>query len=88
MINQNLTPKTMAKPEPPISAGVNICFLGRPFGHFPNRAVWVQVPFLRYVDPPEHLRLKAFIEESAKADTPPRRAPFNGIGLVGMASFF
>lgn len=30
------------------------------------------VPFLRYVDPPEHNRLKAFIEESATADTPPR----------------
>lgn len=30
------------------------------------------VPFLRDVDPPEHNRLKAFIEESAKADTPPR----------------
>ena len=31
-----------------------------------------KVPFLRYVDPPEHNRLKAFIEESATADTPPR----------------
>lgn len=30
------------------------------------------VPFLRYVDPPEHHRLKTFIEESAKAETPPR----------------
>jgi len=30
------------------------------------------VPFLRYVDASEHHRLKDFIEESAKASTPPR----------------
>lgn len=33
-----------------------------------------EVPFLRYVDASEHHRLKDFIEESAKASTPPRWA--------------
>eukprot|EP00435_Cladocopium_sp_Y103_P046428 s359_g13.t1 len=39
------------------------------------------VPFLRYVDPPEHHRLKTFIEESAKAETPPRHESYWSIHL-------